>query len=34
MKTYLNITTTLSTYAIIIKTKGIRPYVVYLIIGL
>ena len=33
-KTHLNITTTLSTYTTIIRTKGIRPYVVCLIIGL
>ncbi len=33
-KTHLNITTALSTYITIIGTKGIRPYVVYLIIGL
>ena len=33
-KTYLNATTALSIYAIIIRTKGIRPYIVYLIIGL
>ena len=33
-KTYLNVTTALSTYITIIKTKGIRPYVVYLIAGL
>jgi hypothetical protein len=33
-KTYLNATTALSTYTIIIRTKGIRPYIVYLIIGL
>ena len=33
-KTHLNITTALSTHIIIIRTKGIRPYAVYLIIGL
>ena len=33
-KTHLNVTTALSTYATIIRTKGIRPYIVYLIIGL
>ena len=33
-KTYLNITTTLKTYAPIIRTKGIRPYIVGLIIRL
>jgi hypothetical protein len=33
-KTHLNITTTLSTYATIIGTKGIRPYVVCLVAGL
>jgi hypothetical protein len=33
-KTHLNVTTTLSIYATIIRTKGIGPYVVYLIISL
>ena len=33
-KTYFNVTTALSTHATIIRTKGIRPYVVYLIVGL
>jgi hypothetical protein len=33
-KTYLNATTALSTHITIIRTKGIRPYVVYLITGL
>ena len=33
-KTHLNATTTLSTYVTIIRTKGIRPYAVCLIIGL
>src|SRR5712675_3364920 len=33
-KTYLNVTAALSTYAIIIGTKGIGPYVVCLVIGL
>ena len=33
-KTHLNITATLSIYIIIIRTKGIRPYAVCLIIGL
>jgi hypothetical protein len=33
-KTHLNITTTLSTYITIIRTKDIRPYIVCLIIGL
>ena len=33
-KTHLYITAALSIYAIIIRTKGIQPYVVYLIIGL
>ena len=33
-KTHLNVTTALSTYIIIIRTKGIRPYIVCLIIGL
>src|SRR6266436_2696413 len=33
-KTHLNITTALSIYITIIGTKGIRPYIVYLIIGL
>ena len=33
-KTHLNITTALSTYITIIRTKGIRPYVVYLIASL
>ena len=32
-KTYFNVTTTLSTYILIIRTKGIRPYIVSLIIG-
>ena len=33
-KTHLNITTTLSIYATIIRTKGIEPYAVYLVTGL
>ena len=33
-KTYLNITTTLRAHALITKTKGIRPYIVGLIIRL
>ena len=33
-KTYLNITTTLKVYTPIIRTKGIRPYIVGLIICL
>ena len=33
-KTHLNVTTALSIYITIIRTKGIRPYIVYLIIGL
>ena len=33
-KTHLNATTALSIYATIIRTKGIRPYVICLIIGL
>src|SRR6266481_6522368 len=33
-KTHLNVTTALSTHKTIIGTKGIRPYAVYLIIGL
>ena len=33
-KTHLNATTALSTYITITRTKGIRPYVVYLITGL
>ena len=33
-KTYLNITATLKVYALIIRTKGIRPYIVGLIIRL
>ena len=33
-KTYLNVTAALSIYAMIIRTKGVRPYIVYLIIGL
>ena len=33
-KAYLNITTTLKAYILIIRTKGIRPYIVGLIICL
>ena len=33
-KTHLNVTTALSIYIAIIRTKGIRPYVICLIIGL
>ena len=33
-KAYLNITTALSTYILIIRTKGVRPYIVGLIISL
>ena len=33
-KTYLNVTTALGTHATIIRTKGIGPYVVCLIVGL
>jgi hypothetical protein len=33
-KIYLNITTTLSIYILIIRTKGIRSYIVSLIISL
>ena len=33
-KTHLNVTTAFSIYVTIIGTKGIRPYVVYLITGL
>ena len=33
-KTYLNITATLKAYILIIRTKGIRPYIVGLIIRL
>jgi hypothetical protein len=33
-KTYLNTTAALSTHIIIIRTKGIQPYAVYLITGL
>jgi len=31
-KTYLNTTTTFRVYILVIKTKGIRPYIVRLII--
>jgi hypothetical protein len=34
MKTYFNIITTLATYTLIIKTKGIRFYTVSLIVCL
>jgi len=33
-KAYLNVTTALSTHALIIRTKGIRFYVIYLSISL
>ena len=33
-KTHLNATTALSTHATITRTKGIRPYAVYLVTGL
>src|SRR6266700_3451648 len=33
-KTYLNVTATLKAYALVTKTKGIRPYIVGLIIYL
>ena len=33
-KTYLNITTTLKVYVLIIRTKGVRPYIIGLIICL
>jgi hypothetical protein len=33
-KTHLNATAALSTHATITRTKGIRPYIVYLITGL
>jgi len=33
-KAYLNIITALSTYILIIRTKGVRPYIVGLIISI